>query len=110
MMDYDLPQPIPQGSDGTQAAEDSRILEVADELRRRCKLHEAKLRDGENHVNTRQIEESVAEQYAKETKSWIPFPDVFELGTYEVWDLFPRNVLVDSEGDLYVVDAEIRKL
>ncbi len=34
----------------------------------------------------------------------------FTNGTYEVWDLFPRNVLVDSEGDLYVVDAEIRKL
>jgi len=31
-------------------------------------------------------------------------------GTYEAWDLLPRNVLVDDEGDLYVVDAEIRKL
>lgn len=29
-------------------------------------------------------------------------------GTYEAWDLLPRNVLVDEEGDLYVVDAEIR--
>ncbi len=31
-------------------------------------------------------------------------------GTYEAWDLLPRNVLVDDEGDIYVVDAEIRKL
>ena len=34
----------------------------------------------------------------------------FTNGTYEAWDLLPRNVLVDDEGDLYVVDAEIRKL
>ena len=29
---------------------------------------------------------------------------------YEVWDLFPRNVLKDTEGDLYVIDAEIRRI
>ena len=29
---------------------------------------------------------------------------------YEVWDLIPRNVLRDSDGDIYVVDAELRKL
>ena len=34
----------------------------------------------------------------------------FTNGVYEAWDLVPRNVLVDQEGDLYVVDAEIRKL
>ena len=28
--------------------------------------------------------------------------------TYEVWDVVPRNVLVDYDGDLYVVDAEIK--
>ena len=27
---------------------------------------------------------------------------------YEVWDLVPRNVLVDAEGDIYVVDAEMK--
>jgi len=27
---------------------------------------------------------------------------------FEVWDLFPRNVLKDSEGDIYVIDAEIK--
>lgn len=31
-------------------------------------------------------------------------------GEYEVWDLLPRNVLVDDDGDLFVVDAEIRLL
>lgn len=28
---------------------------------------------------------------------------------YEVWDLLPRNVLKDSDGDIYIVDAEIKK-
>jgi hypothetical protein len=27
---------------------------------------------------------------------------------YEVWDLVPRNVLKDAEGDLFVIDAEIK--
>ena len=26
-----------------------------------------------------------------------------------VWDVVPRNVLVDADGDMYVVDAEIKK-
>lgn len=34
----------------------------------------------------------------------------FTNGEYDVWDLLPRNVLVDEEGDIYVVDAEIKRL
>ena len=34
----------------------------------------------------------------------------FSNGSYEVWDVIPRNVLVDKEGDLFVIDAEIRSL
>lgn len=30
-------------------------------------------------------------------------------GTYTVWDLVPRNVLRDHDGDIFVVDAEIKK-
>ena len=29
---------------------------------------------------------------------------------YEVWDVVPRNVLKDNDGDIYVVDAEIKTL
>jgi len=29
-------------------------------------------------------------------------------GEYLVWDVVPRNVLVDADGDMYVVDAEIK--
>ena len=28
---------------------------------------------------------------------------------YVVWDVVPRNVLVDKDGDMYVIDAEIAK-
>ena len=34
----------------------------------------------------------------------------FSNNTYEVWDLVPRNVLADAEGDIFVVDAEIKHL
>ena len=33
----------------------------------------------------------------------------FSNAIYEVWDLLPRNVLKDKEGDLFVIDAEIKK-
>ena len=29
---------------------------------------------------------------------------------YEVWDVIPRNALVDDEGDIFVVDAEIKRI
>ena len=212
-MSHDISQPVPQGSDGAQDAENSRIAAIANEFRRRCQLYEAQLRDGENHVNNLQIEGIVTEQYAKETNLWIPFSDVSRFGapgpsgnendtyvsndiiykvnnlfncgsiinllkrtvwhnnifpetayslygftgfekrtimpilkqlliknahpatqimidtyiaalgfekkdkvghfineTYEVWDLLPRNVLVDAEGDIFVVDAEIKHI
>ena len=31
----------------------------------------------------------------------------FKNDKYRVWDLVPRNVLVDKDGDMYVIDAEI---
>ena len=34
----------------------------------------------------------------------------FANNMYEVWDLVPRNVLKDRDGDIYVVDAEIKIL
>ena len=30
-------------------------------------------------------------------------------GEYMVWDVVPRNVLVDKDGDMYIIDAEIAK-
>ena len=34
----------------------------------------------------------------------------FTNNTYEVWDIVPRNVLIDQEGDIYVIDAEIKHI
>ena len=209
-MSYDISQSVSQRGSGEETAENRRIHEVADELRRRCQLYEAQLRDGQNDVTRLDIEQRVAEMYAKDNGMWIPMSDIFDLGVpgpsgnendtyvsndiiykvnnllnsasilrllekisahnnlfpntfyglygftgfegrsimpilkqhlvknaksatsieidtymaalgflkknnegryansdYEVWDLVPRNVLVDADGDMYVVDAEI---
>ncbi len=211
-MDYDLSQSVSQRGSGEETAENRRILEVADELHRRCQLYEAQLRDSQNDVGRFEVEQRVAEQFAKENGMWIPMSEIFDLGVpgpsgnendtyvsndiiykvnnllntgsilrlldrliwhnnlfyetayslhgftgfdgrtimpvlrqqlikdsvpataveietymaaigftklndkgrfaneeYAVWDLVPRNVLRDKDGDMYVVDAEIAK-
>lgn len=209
-MDYDFFKPVPQGSNGAQDAENSRIAAIADELERFCAVHETQLGTSQADVNRFEVEQRAAEKMAKNNGYWIPMMDIFDLGvpgpsgnendtyvgdkvvykvnnllnsgsitsllhkilmhnaifpdtaysfygfagfdgrtvqpviaqpriasahpatqimidtymaalgfektstegrfknaTYEVWDLIPRNVLVDSEGDIFVVDAEI---
>ncbi|MBQ9508700.1 MAG: hypothetical protein IJR53_04680, partial [Bacteroidales bacterium] len=209
-MKDELFESIPQGGSIEETAENRRILEVADELRRGCQLYEAELRSRKENVNSFEIEQRVAERYAKEFELWIPIQDIANLGVpgpcgnenelyvsndiiykvnnllnsgsilrllnklvwhnnlfyetaytfhgftgfdgrtvmpvlqqkliknavpaslveigtymaalgfekkdtqgryenrdYEVWDLLPRNVLKDSEGDIYIIDAEI---
>lgn len=210
-MDYDIFESVSQGSGGEKTPENRRIHEVADELRRCCKLYETQLRNGQEHVSRFEVEQRAAEQYAKENGLWLPMSDVFDLGTpgpsgnendtyvsndiiykvnnllnsgsisrlfekialyndlfydtaysffaftgfdgrtimpvfkqhlvrdarpatqieidtymaalgfskvngegrysngtYEVWDLLPRNVLKDESGDIFVVDAEVK--
>ena len=212
-MNHDISQSVSQRGNGEETAENRRIHEIADELRRRCQLYEAQLRDGQDDVNHLDVEQRVAEQYAKENGMWLPMSDVFELGVpgpsgnendtyvsndiiykvnnllntgsilrllarmswhnnlfydtaytlraftgfdgrtvmpvlqqrlvkdavpatsveidtymaalgfektaengrfrnaqYEVWDIVPRNVLADDEGDIYVIDAEIKQI
>ena len=212
-MNDDIFESVSQGSSGEETAENRRIKEVANELRRRCQLYEAQLRDGSSNVNSLDVEQRIAEQYAKESGMWIPMSDIFDLGVpgpsgnendtyvsndiiykvnnllnsgnilrlldrvmwhnnlfydtaytlhaftgfdgrtimpvlkqqlvknatpatsieietymaaigfaktndegryaneeYEVWDLVPRNVLVDKDGDMYIVDAEIKRI
>ena len=210
-MNHDISQPVPQGSNGAQDAENSRIATIADELERLCRVHEAQCGDSIPNANHFEVEQRVAEKMAKANGYWIPMMDIFDLGvpgpsgnendtyvaekviykvnnllnsgsivallhkilmhntifpdtayafycfagfdgrtvqpviaqprvanarpatqimidtymaalgfektssegrfsnkTYEVWDLVPRNVLVDVEGDIFVVDAEIK--
>ena len=42
-MNNDISEPVPQGSDGAQDAENSRIAAIANELERLCAIHEAQL-------------------------------------------------------------------
>ena len=51
MMDYDISQPVPQGSDGAQDAENSRIAAIADELDRLCAVYETQLGDSQPDVS-----------------------------------------------------------
>ena len=50
-MSYEISQSVSQRVSGEETAENRRIHEVADELRRRCQLYEAQLRDGQKDVN-----------------------------------------------------------
>ena len=212
-MNHDISQPVPQGSDGAQDAENSRIAAIADQLERLCAIHEAQRGDSLKDVSRFETEQRAAEQMAKSQGFWIPMMDVFNLGVpgpsgnendtyvgekviykvnnllnsgsivallrkilmhnqifpdtaysfrgfagfdgrtvqpiiiqprianarpatrimietymaaigfektaqegrfrngqYEVWDVVPRNVLVDEEGDIFVIDAEIKQI
>ena len=107
-MDYDLFQPVPQGIVGAQDAENRRIEAIADELRRRCKLYEAQCRDSKPHVSSFEAEQRFAEVFAKEFNREDSVGR-YSNAIYTVWDLIPRNVLRDRDGDIFVVDAEIKR-
>ena len=210
-MNDDIPKPVSQRGSGEETAENRRIHEIADGLRRGCQLYETQLRDSQSHVNSFEIQQRAAEKFAKDNTLWLPMSNVFTLGVpgpsgnendtyvsndiiykvnnllnsgsiirllekivmhndlfydtayslyaftgfdgrtimpilqqrlvknakpatnieietymaaigftktgeghfsngaYEVWDLLPRNVLKDEEGDLFVIDAEMKK-
>ena len=211
-MDDDISQSVSQGGYGAYDEENRRIREVSNELQRLCRIHEEKLRDGQANGGRFEIEQRMAEKYAKSQGLWIPMDEVFDLGDpgpcgnendtyvtnhciykvnnllnsggicnllekilfhntifpntfyqfygfagydgrtvmpvlcqkrirnaqpatqvmidtymsaigftkentegrftngdYIVWDLVPRNVLIDADGDVYVIDAEIKK-
>lgn len=65
-MNHDVSKFFSQGSSTEENQENSRIKEVANELYRRCQLHEAQFRDSQEHVNRLDIEQREAEYMAKE--------------------------------------------
>ena len=80
-MSNDIPESVSQRGSGAETPQNRRIYEVANELRRRCQLYEAQLRAGQESVSHFDIEQRVAEEYAKENGMWIPMSDIFDLGT-----------------------------
>jgi len=79
-MNHDISQPVPQGSDGAQDAENSRIAAIADQLERLCAVHEAQCGDSQQNVSCFETEQRAAEQMAKSQGFWIPMMDIFNLG------------------------------
>ena len=114
-MSYDISQSVSQRGSGEETAENRRIHEVADELRRRCQLYEAQLRDGQSDVNHLEVEQRVAEQYAKDNGMWLSISDVFDLGvpgpsgnendTYVSNDIIYKvNNLLNTGSILHLLD------
>ena len=65
-MNNDVFESISQRVDGEETPQNRRISQIANELRRGCELYEAQLRDGGSNVTRLDIEQRVAELYAKE--------------------------------------------
>ena len=120
-MKDDILESVSQRSRGEEIAENKRIYEIADGLRRGCQLYEAQLRNGQSHVSHFDVEQRLVKNAQPATNieietymAAIGFSKMAHDGRYantiyEVWDLLPRNVLKDKEGDLFVIDAEIKK-
>ena len=80
-MSDDILKSVSQRGYGAYDAENRRIKEISDELQRLCRLHEAQPRTGQEDRSRFEIEQRVAEQYAKSVGMWIPMDEVFDLGT-----------------------------
>ena len=100
-MSHDISQPVPQGGDGAQDAENSRIAAIADQLERLCAIHEAQRGDSLKDVSRFETEQRVAEQMAKSQGYWIPMMDIFDLGVPG-----PSG----NENDTYVGEKVIYKV
>ena len=100
-MSHDISQPVPQGGNGTQDTENSRIAAIANELERLCAVHEAQLGDSQADVSRFETEQRAAEQMAKANGYWIPMMNVFDLGVPG-----PSG----NENDTYVAEKVIYKV
>lgn len=114
-MKYDLSESISQRSSGEKDTENHRIKEIADELRRRCQLHEAESRDGQGNVTHFETEQRIAELFAKENDIWLPMEEAFNIGvpgpsgnenfTFITNDtIFKINNLLNSRGISNLLD------
>ena len=100
-MKDDILESVSQGGYGTYDEENRRIQEVSNELQRLCRLHEEESGNGKANGSRFEIEQRVAEQYAKSTNIWIPMDNVFDLGVPG-----PSG----NENDTYVAKNTIYKV
>jgi hypothetical protein len=100
-MSYDISESVSQRGDGAYDEENRRIQEVSNELKRLCRLHEEKSGNGKANGTRFEIEQRVAEQYAKEHGMWIPMDNIFDMGTPG-----PSG----NENDTYVAKDTIYKV
>ena len=100
-MSYDISESVSQRGDGAYDEENRRIQEVSNELQRLCRLHEEKSGNGKANGTRFEIEQRVAEQYAKEHGMWIPMDNIFDMGTPG-----PSG----NENDTYVAKDTIYKV
>ena len=117
-MKYDLSESISQRSSGEKDAENHRIKEISDEIRRRCKVYETESRIGQGNVNHFEAEQRIAEQFAKANNIWLPMEEAFNLGfpgpsgnenfTFITHDtIFKVNNLLNSGGISNLLDKII---
>ena len=79
-MNNDISESVSQGGYGAYDEENRRIKEISDELQRLCRLHETQPRTGQEDRGKFEIEQRVAEHYAKSVGMWISMDEVFDLG------------------------------
>ncbi|MBQ7422345.1 MAG: hypothetical protein IJV27_09435 [Prevotella sp.] len=87
-MSHDVFQPVPQRSVGAQDAE--------------------KMQNRNYRQRTPQI--AIDTYMAALGFGRQELVDRYANDTYTVWGLIPRNVLRDRDDDIYVVDAEIKRI
>ena len=90
-MSNDIPESVSQRGSRAETPQNRRIYEVAHELHRRCQLHEAQSGAGQADGGRFEIEQRVAEQYAKSVGLWIPMDIVFDLGAPAMPNLLPKS-------------------
>ena len=79
--DNELSKSVSQRGDGKNNAKNGRLEEVASRLQSASRTSQEIGGGGESSLSRAEIEERTAEAYAKENGIWIPFVNVFKLGT-----------------------------
>ena len=111
MNNNDILESVSSGIDGKKNPQNGGLDEIANELRRCCELYEEKLRNGEKHVSRFEVEQRVAEVYAKQRGLWIPMDKVFELSKEFTFKIpsESNNTQNTLQGKTFVITGSLEK-